>query len=164
MKIVGLTGGIGSGKSTIAGMFEVLGVPVYIADKEARDLTNRSKVIRRKITKVFGKEAYKEGQLDRKYIADIVFADETLLEQLNSIIHPKVATHFARWVKKQETAYCIKEAAILFENGGYAQCDKTILVVADKEERISRVMERDGVSRKQVEARMKHQWGRDEQT
>ncbi len=158
MKIVGLTGGIGSGKSTVANMFAELGVPVYIADKEARRLTNSSKIIRRKVEKLFGAQAYVDDKLDREFIANIVFKDADKLAQLNQIIHPKVAAHFARWVKKQEGLYCIKEAAILFENGGYKKCDKTILVTAPKQERIRRVMERDAVSRESVESRMQHQW------
>ncbi len=161
MKIVGLTGGIGSGKTTVAKMFGELGVPVYIADLEARELTNRSKVIRRKIIALFGEQSYGDNGLDRKYIADIVFSHPDLLKKLNEIIHPKVAKHFKRWVKKQEGSYCIKEAAILFENDGYKQCDLNILVVAPKEERIRRVLERDGASRREIEARMAHQWDDD---
>lgn len=158
MKIVGLTGGIGSGKTTVAHMFRELGVSVYIADVEARELTNRSKVIRRKLIELLGPNAYNGTTLDRKYVADIVFSNRQLLEEVNKIIHPKVAQHFKRWVKKQEGAYCIKEAAILFENGGYKQCDLTILVTAPKEERIRRVTERNNVAKRDVEARMANQW------
>ncbi len=158
MKVIGLTGGIGSGKSTVAGMFSELGIPVYIADTEARALTNRSKIIRRKLTQLLGPETYKEDGLDRKYVADIVFNDPEVLQQVNAIIHPKVASHFKRWLKRQHAPYVIKEAAILFENGGYKQCDKTILVVAPKATRIKRVMERDGSSRKEIESRMNNQW------
>ena len=158
VRVIGLTGGIGSGKTTVAGMFENLGVPVYIADKEARALTNRSKIIRRRIIQLFGPESYKKDQLDRKYIADIVFNYPDKLQQLNAIIHPKVASHFKRWLNKQETAYVIKEAAILFENGGYLQCDKTILVVAPRDIRIQRIKDRDGSTREEIEARMDNQW------
>lgn len=158
MKVIGLTGGIGSGKTTVARMFEELGVPVYIADTEAKALTNRSKVIRRKLTQLLGPKTYKEGKLDRKYVADIVFNDPEILQQVNSIIHPKVATHFKRWCKRQVGPYVIKEAAILFENGGYKQCDKTILVVAPKELRIQRIISRDGSSTTDIESRMDNQW------
>ena len=158
MKIVGLTGGIGSGKTTVARMFNDLGVPVYIADVEARKLTNKSKVIRRKLIELFGESCYSDGVLDRKYVAGKVFNDAELLEKLNAVIHPKVATHFKRWLKKQNSAYCIKEAAILFENGGYKHCDLTILVVSPKKERIRRVMERDSISEKAVLVRIKNQW------
>lgn len=158
MKVIGLTGGIGSGKSTVAGMFAELGIPVYIADTEARALTNRSKIIRRKLTQLLGPETYKEGQLDRKFVADIVFNDPKVLQQVNAIIHPKVAAHFKRWLRKQHAPYVIKEAAILFENGGYKQCDKTILVIAPAATRIQRVMARDGSTKEEIESRIKNQW------
>ncbi|MEP2935080.1 MAG: dephospho-CoA kinase [Gilvibacter sp.] len=157
MKIIGLTGGIGSGKSTVASFFKNLGAPVYIADIEAKALMNRSKVIRRKLIALFGPEAYNE-QLNAGYIAGIVFKDASKLEALNSIVHPKVASHFKRWVKKQKGAFVIKEAAILFENGGYKKCDKTILVTAPSKIRVERVMRRDGSNRDQVLQRMQHQW------
>jgi len=158
MKIVGLTGGIGSGKTTVAQMFKDLGVPVYIADIEARKLTNSSKVIKRKLIQLFGSSCYKDGELDRKFVADKVFNDPELLEKLNSIIHPKVAAHFKRWQCKQKGAFCIKETAILFENDGYKQCDLTILVVSPEQERIRRVMARDRISEKEVLVRIKNQW------
>lgn len=158
MKIVGLTGGIGSGKTTVAQMFKDLGVPVYIADIEARKLTNSSKVIKRKLINLFGASCYREGVLDRKYVASKVFNDAELLDKLNSIIHPKVAAHFKRWMHKQQGSFCIKEAAILFENDGYKQCDLTILVVSPEQERIRRVMTRDQISEKEVLERIKNQW------
>jgi dephospho-CoA kinase len=158
MKIVGLTGGIGSGKTTVSKMFSALGVPVYIADVEAKKLTNTSKVIRRKIISIFGEKSYKDEVLDSKYIANIVFNDSEKLEKLNNIIHPKVAKHFKKWVAKQEGVYCIKEAAILFENGSYKSCDATILVTAPETIRIKRVLQRDGVTKEEVRARMKNQW------
>ena len=158
MKIIGLTGGIGSGKTTVAQMFKDLGVPVYIADIEARRLTNSSKVIRRKLINLFGNSCYKDGVLNRDYVANKVFNDPDLLDKVNGIVHPKVATHFKRWLKKQQGAYCIQEAAILFENDGYKQCDLTILVVSPKEERIRRVIARDHISENTVMARIKNQW------
>ena len=158
MKIIGLTGGIGSGKTTVAQMFKDLGVPVYIADIEARKLTNSSKVIRRKLITLFGNSCYKDGVLNRGYVASKVFNDPDLLDKVNKIIHPKVAAHFKRWLKKQQGAYCIKEAAILFENDGYKQCDLTILVVSPKYERIRRVIARDRISEKEVLERIKNQW------
>ena len=158
MKIIGLTGGIGSGKTTVARMFKDLGVPVYIADIEARKLTNSSKVIKRKLIKLFGSNCYQDGVLDRKFVASKVFKDSELLDKLNSIIHPKVAAHFKRWQNKQEGAFCIKEAAILFENGGYKQCDLTILVVSPEQERIRRVIARDQISEEEVLSRIKNQW------
>lgn len=158
MKIVGLTGGIGSGKTTVAAMFSELGVPVYIADIEARALTNRSKVIRRKIIELLGSKSYKDQELDRDYVAGIVFKDPEKLEALNSIIHPRVARHFKKWVAKQKAVYCIKEAAILFENGGYKQCDATILVIAPLEIRVSRVLQRDKTTKEAIQERINAQW------
>ncbi len=158
MKIVGLTGGIGSGKTTVAMFFKELGVPVYIADDEAKKLTNRSKVIKRKLILLLGKKAYTNDGLNRKFVADKIFKDTGLLQKVNEIIHPKVAQHFQRWLKKQEGAYCIKEAAILFENGGYKECDLTILVTAPKEERIKRVLLRDKTTKKAIAERMANQW------
>ncbi len=158
MKIIGLTGGIGSGKTTVASMFKKLGVPVYIADVEARKLTNRSKVIKRKLIKLLGPKSYKDEKLNRTFVADIIFKNTELLQQVNDIIHPKVAAHFNRWRKKQNAFYCIKEAAILFENGGYKNCNQTILVLAPKEVRMQRVIRRDSTTIAAIELRMSHQW------
>ena len=158
MKIIGLTGGIGSGKTTVANMFSKLGVPVYIADTEAKKLTNSSKLIRHELTQLLGEEAYTEDVLNRKYVADKIFNDKTLLEAVNLIIHPKVAAHFKIWVAKQTSTYVIKEAAILFENGSYQNFDKIILVTAPKELRIARVMARDNSSSAEIEQRMNNQW------
>jgi len=158
MKLVGLTGGIGSGKTTIANMFADLGVPVYIADVEAKKLTNSSKAIQKKIKALLGNDAYKNEELDRAYVAELVFNDEKLLTQLNEIIHPAVAEHFKNWAVSQDAIYCIKEAAILFENDGYKQLDFNILVTAPKKTRIKRVLERDDTTEKKVRARMDAQW------
>ncbi len=159
MKIIGLTGGIGSGKSTVAAMFTDLGVPVYIADLEAKKLTRTSKKIRKKIKALLGKESYNGKVINSEYVANKVFNDETLLKDLNAIIHPKVAKHFKKWIEKQEGPYCIKEAAILFESGSYEDCDLTILVKAPKELRIKRVLERDrNATVEEIERRMKNQW------
>ena len=158
MLVVGLTGGIGSGKTTIARMFSNLGVPVYIADTEAKRIVNSSKVVRRKLIKLLGEKAYANELLDRKYVASLIFKDQKLLEEVNLIIHPKVRQHFSRWVKKQTAPYCIKEAAILFENGSYKDLDLTILVTAPKQVRIDRVMKRDNTDIDAIEERMQHQW------
>ena len=158
MKVVGLTGGIGSVKSTVAGFFVELGVPVYIADIEAKHLTNTSKVIRKKIISLLGKEAYNKEGINRRYVADKIFNDKSLLEGVNKIIHPKVALHFKRWLLKQTEPYCIKEAAILFENGGYKSCDYTILVTAPTSLRIKRVLERDMTTELEIEDRISNQW------
>lgn len=158
MKIIGLTGGIGSGKSTVAKMFAAYGVPIYIADVEAKLLMHSSVEIRSELEALLGEEVYKNGELDRAFMADLIFNDKQLLEQANQIIHPRVEAHFQAWKKQQKAAYCIKEVAILFENSAHTKCDKTILVVVDQEERIARVMKRDKVSREKVLERMNNQW------
>jgi len=157
MIIVGLTGGIGSGKSTVAGFFKKLGVPVYIADEEAKKLMHTPALIAQ-VTALFGQEAYTSGSLNRPYIADLVFNDGQLLQQLNAIVHPAVALHFEQWSQGQQAPYVIKEAAILFENQGYKECDFTILVTAPVATRIKRVIERDHTSEEKIFARMEQQW------
>jgi len=161
MKIIGLTGGIGSGKSTVANYFQSLGVPVYIADEEAKKLSNRSKYIRKKLIALLGPKAYTKVGLNRPFIAKQIFNDTQLLKEVNAIIHPRVGQHFKRWFSKQNANYCIKEAAILFENGNYKHCDATILVTAPFKERLKRVMQRDKVTNEEVLARMQHQWDDD---
>ena len=158
MKVVGLTGGIGSGKTTISKYFKSLGVPVYIADDEAKALMNTSKVIKRQLIELFGPQAYVDGELNRSYLSSKIFNNETLLKKMNGIVHPKVATHFKRWLEKQNAPYVIKEAAIIFENALQDQYDAVITVVADKEKRIERVMARDGVSAEKVKAIISNQW------
>lgn len=159
MKIVGLTGGIGSGKTTIALFFKDLGIPVYVADVEAKRLMNSDSELINKIKMLFGNEAYtKEQQLNRKHIADIVFADKEKLSQLNAIVHPVVNQDFNTWVATHQAPYVIKEAAILFENGGYKQCDYTLLVTAPRNLRIQRVMRRDKATQTEVVSRINMQW------
>lgn len=162
MVIIGLTGGIGSGKTTVAKEFEKLGIPVYIADKEAKALMNRSKVIKRKLRALFGEEAYKNDILNRPFLASKIFNDKALLEKMNAIVHPKVASHFNRWLKKQDAIYVLKEVAILFENGSYKDCDYVITVTANQEERISRVIKRDESTRKKVLAIISNQISEEE--
>ncbi|MDO5105058.1 dephospho-CoA kinase [Capnocytophaga sp.] len=156
--VVGLTGGIGSGKSTIAKMFESLGVPVYISDKEALHLIETDEHIKKRISALFGENAYLNGKYNRKYIAAIVFNDKNKLQLLNEIVHPAVANHFQVWKAKQCAPYIVKESAILFESGAYKQCDYIITIVAPKPERIRRVVERDNVTPQSVRNRMANQW------
>lgn len=156
--IVGLTGGIGSGKTTVARMFANLGVPVYIADKEAADLMETSSEIRTEIIKLLGEQAYNGTLPNRAFIADNVFVNSDKLAMLNAIIHPRVQQHFLDWVRGQKAPYVIKEAAILFESGSYKNCDKIITVTAPLEVRIHRVVSRDGVTQQAVESRINHQW------
>jgi dephospho-CoA kinase len=158
VKIIGLTGGIGSGKTTVAQLFSELGVPIYIADTEAKKLMDSSKVIRRKLVALLGEDAYSGTKLNRKFVADKIFNDKFLLDAVNAVIHPKVAAHFKKWVSKQKATYVIKEAAILFENGSYKDCDMVILVTAPKQMRINRVMARDNTSKAEIEQRMNNQW------
>lgn len=158
MKVIGLTGGIGSGKSTITKMFSKLEVPIYIADIEAKRIMNNDEVIKQKIKALLGTDSYKKGQLNRTYIANKVFKNKNLLNELNTIVHPAVAQHFEIWKNNQKGKYVIKEVAILFENGGNEQCDYTILVSVPEEIRIARVLERDKTTRDQVLARIQNQW------
>lgn len=152
MKIVGLTGGIGSGKTTIANYFKSLGVPIYIADKEAKALMNSSKVVKRKLTALFGEEAYLKGELNRPFLASKIFVNKDILQKMNAIVHPKVASHFKRWLKKQNAPYIIKEAAIIYENNLESQYDFIIVVVADEAVRLQRVLNRDNTSRGKIKS------------
>lgn len=158
MMVVGLTGGIGSGKTTIARMFQDLGIPVYISDIEAQKIIETDPVVKRRIIEEFGELAYIDGKYNRRYIADIVFNDKHKLQNLNNIVHPALALHFQRWKDMQKSLYIIKEAAILFESGAYKQCDYIITVTAPEQERICRVVERDQVTEKLVRERMRNQW------
>jgi len=160
--IVGLTGGIGSGKTYVASLFGELGVPVYISDVEAKKIMNTQPDVIKSIIEIFGKKAYVDGQLDRKFIASQVFTKKEKLNQLNSIVHPAVANHFKNWHKQQNSVFVIKESAILFETKGNKYCDSIILVTAPEEIRILRVIKRDHVSEEEVKNRIKNQWS-DEQ-
>lgn len=154
---IGLTGGIGSGKSTVAKVFEVLGIPVYYADDAAKQLMNTDDALKQKIIHHFGKLVYNEGKLDKKYLANIVFTSPEKLELLNSIVHPATLKDAEQWMQKQTTAYCIKEAALLFESGAHEFLDFVIGVCAPPPLRIQRTMQRDGISRDEVLARMNKQ-------
>lgn len=157
-QIIGLTGGIGSGKTTLANYIRSRGIPVYIADDEARKLLNLPE-IQLEIKKVFGETIFENNQLSRERLSEIVFKDSEKLKALNAIIHPEVKKHFNNWLKDhREVPLVVKEAAILFESGSNKDCDAVISVVAPVEERIARVMARDKVSRQQVLNRMKNQW------
>lgn len=155
--IIGLTGGIGSGKSTIAEIFTTLKIPVFNSDLEAKKLYSHPEV-KQQIIKHFGNVYNEQHQLDKKALANIVFNDEDKLQQLNNIIHPAVKKLFETWVNKNnQTPILIKEAAILIESGAAKQVNKIIVITAPKEERIRRVMQRDNVSEKEVVVRMNKQ-------
>ncbi|WP_179315151.1 dephospho-CoA kinase [Winogradskyella undariae] len=156
--IVGLTGGIGSGKTTILKYFKSLGVPVYIADDEAKTLMHHSKIIKQKLIELFGEEAYINNTLNRSYLASKIFNDKSLLAKMNAIVHPKVAEHFKKWYKKQNSPYVIKEAAIIFENNQQQYYDFIITVIADESLRIKRVIQRDGSSEEKIKSIINNQW------
>ena len=163
MKIVGITGGIGSGKSTVCKVFETLGVPVFYADEEARMITEDNVEVVGAIKTLFGEEIYQNGALNRRHLGTIVFAHPELLQKLNEIIHPAVGKRFQDWVKANAKApYIVKEAAILIETGGHKVMDEVVLVTAAEEIRIERVMARDNVSEADVRARMSRQMPDDE--
>lgn len=154
---IGITGGIGSGKSIVASLFALYGIPVYIADTESKILTNTSETIRQKLTALFDDSLYTETGLDKKKLASYIFNDPKLLETVNRIIHPEVAQHFQNWVAQQTGNLCIIESAILFESGFNSLVDKTITVFAPEEIRIKRSMQRDNVSEETIRQRMKNQ-------
>lgn len=156
---IGVTGGIGSGKSTVCKIFEVCGAPVYYADDKAKQLMNKDEVLKNRIKEKFGEEAYTtSGKLNRTYLADKVFNDSEQLKMLNSIVHPYVFQDTLNWMQaNQHESYVLYEAAIMYESGSYRMLDKTILVLSPEEDRIKRVMERDKVSREEVLARMQKQ-------
>ncbi|WP_339710056.1 dephospho-CoA kinase [uncultured Kriegella sp.] len=156
--IVALTGGIGSGKTTIAKMFANLGVPVYNSDQWAKKLMGSSKKLKTAITQLLGENAYSNKELNKKYISQAVFNNKILLQKLNEIVHPPVREHFSTWASGQNASYVIQEAAIIFENNGYEFYDKIILVTAPIKLRIERVVARDGASEEEVLARMNNQW------
>ena len=162
MTIVGLTGGIGSGKTTVAKMFNTLGIPTYIADDEAKKLMNRSKVIKRKLIALFGENTYINNELNRPFIASVIYSDKHYLNKMNAIVHPKVAKHFLRWLNKQKAAYVLKESAILFETNGHKQCDFVVLVTASKDMKIKRLLNRDKTNKEKIKAIMDNQLNDDE--
>lgn len=156
---IGLTGSIGSGKSTIASLFRVLGIPVYIADIEAKKFLSDPDVIMR-ITTLTGNDVLNsDGAIDRRILADKVFGDPEKLQELNSIIHPRVRKHFLHWTEMhQRSPYIVQESAIIFESGFYTMFDLIIVVTAPEEERINRVILRDGFKREEVISRIENQW------
>lgn len=161
---IGITGGIGSGKTTVCNVFRVLGIPVYDADSEAKKLMNTHPGLVSAIKDTFGDQAYDEkGLLARRYLAARVFNDKQSLTQLNAIVHPVVIQAAIDWADAQVAPYTLKEAALLFQSGSYVHNDINVVVAAPDEIRIQRVMQRDGVTEQEVRARMDKQWPQDEQ-
>jgi dephospho-CoA kinase len=163
MNIVGLTGGIGSGKSTIAREFKNLRIPIFIADDVSKHLLATDIHVIESVKTLIGEESYYKDENgtsvpDKKHIASKVFNNSILLESLNKILHPAVRLYFEKWLILQNSPYIIYEAAILFESNGHVLCDYVILVTAGIEERIKRVMQRDHVKREEVEFRLNNQW------
>ncbi len=154
---VGITGGIGSGKSTVSKIFEVLGIPVYYADDAARRIMNEDEVLKTAIIKEFGEETYTNGALNRSYLAAKVFNDQHQLEKLNALVHPATLRDADDWMKKQNSPYTLKEAALIFESGAQQQLDFVIGVYAPATLRIHRAMKRDAISKEEVTARMDKQ-------
>ncbi len=152
---VGLTGGIGSGKSTVARMFDILGVPVFNADMAGREILDSDAEVRTSVSKLFGTQVYNDGKADRKAIAEKVFGDDELRKKLNAIIHPAVGRAYAQWRdERQVLPVVMKESALVFETGIHQNLDATILVTAPVEVRMERTTARDGVKREDVESRM----------
>ena len=154
---LGVTGGIGSGKTSVCRVFTILGIPVFSTDHEARKIMNNDKGIIQGINSIAGKDLYHNGDLDRKELASLIFNNNALLEKVNSLVHPIVFDHFSRWRKEQTAPYVILEAAILFESGASNLVDKIVTIVAPIEERLNRVIQRNTLSRDQVLERMRNQ-------
>jgi len=154
---IGITGGIGSGKSVVSSLLELSGIPVYSADTAGRRLTDTSPIIRRKLQDLFGNDIYVDGKLDRKRVASLSFDNEMMLDKLNGIIHPVVRDDFRAWVAARNVKYCAMESAILYEAGFEKEVELVLMVYAPLELRISRVMRRDGMTEADVMRRMNSQ-------
>ncbi len=154
---VGITGGIGSGKSTVSGIFESLGVPVYDADSAAKWLMSEDPILKEQLIKEFGEKTYENGKLNRSHLSSIVFNNKEKLTLLNSLVHPVTLQDAQQWMAQQKTPYSIKEAALIFESGSQSALDYVIGVSAPVNFRIQRVMERDHISRAEVTARISKQ-------
>lgn len=159
---LGVTGGIGSGKSTVCKTFKVLGIPVFSADDEARLIMDNNRKLRAELRNILGMDLYASGELDRMKMASIIFNDDNMLRKVNSLVHPLVLDSYDEWRRKQDADYIIFEAAILFEAGAEKNVDRILAVTAPLEERIQRVMERNNMSRGQVMERVNKQMPDDE--
>lgn len=154
---IGLTGGIGSGKTTVAQIFNVLGIPVYSSDDAAKRLMNEDEDLKKKIIESFGKESYQNGELNRKYVANEAFSDPEKIKLLNSMVHPATIKDASAWMEKQNAPYVIKEAALIFESGSDQFLDYVIGVKSPLNLRIERTMKRNNVTAEEVASRMKLQ-------
>lgn len=158
MRRIGLTGGIGAGKSTIASVLEKMGYPVFYSDDQAKQLYNQNQTLKHQLLHLFGEEIYQNGQLNTVFLSKQLFTQPQLKAQISSMVHPLVRAAFDIWASNQTAPLVFNEAAILFETGAYQHFDATLLVVAPLELRISRVKQRDGLTEEQVEARIANQW------
>jgi dephospho-CoA kinase len=149
---VAITGGIGTGKTTILSMFADKGIPVFNSDEIAREIMNTNPLLKNEIITAFGDKAYDKNKLNKKYLSNVVFNNETLLKKINSIVHPYVADEFNSWIKKQDSKYIIYESAIIFENQGEGFFDKIICVTAPEDDIISRVMKRNNFSKDKIKS------------
>lgn len=156
--IVGLTGGIGSGKTTVAGIFAHLGVPIFVADEVSKSLLDSDQDLQAALVNLMGPELVQNSKVNRPYMASRIFKDKDLLQKVNALIHPAVARAFETWYQKQNFPYVLREAAILYESGSYKDCAKVIVVSAPEELRLQRVMQRSGETAEQVQQRMSKQW------
>ena len=159
---VGVTGGIGAGKSLICSILERMGYPVFYSDIEAKKIIISNPQVRIDLIELFGIQIFKDHQLDRKLLANLLFSDSTLIEKMNAIVHPKVREEFENWALNQDSQLVFNEAAILFETGSYKNFDATILVTAPLEIRLNRVMNRDNSIRSDVQKRIDNQWSDDQ--
>jgi dephospho-CoA kinase len=158
---IGITGGIGSGKSFICNIFRTLGIGIYSADTQAKALMNSDNELRDRIRSLFGDEAYAGGQLNRSFLAQKVFTNKDLLNALNELVHPVVLKDFEKWCEQQNSVYILHEAAILFESGLFKRFDKNILITAPEDIRIARVLERDKQAIEKIRERIQNQWPAD---
>lgn len=162
---VGITGGIGSGKTTVCKIFELLGIPVFYADQAAKELMQHDDALKLKLVEKFGPDTYlPDRTINRTYLANIVFNDEEQLAALNAIVHPAVFSAFDKWLSKQSAKYVVKEAALLFESGSHQLCDVNVLVQSPEEIRIERVMKRDQITKEQVLGRIAQQMSDEEKS
>lgn len=158
MVVIGITGGIGSGKSTICKLFNLLGIPVYNADQAAKALMTSNETLKKQLVETFGANVFEANQqINRAYLANLVFNHPEKLAQLNQLVHPAVLADFKCWIEKQNAPYVVKEAALLFESESYKQCKYTILVESPMELRLERIMRRDKSTKEQIQARIQHQ-------
>lgn len=162
MKKIGITGGIGSGKSVVGQILEAMHFPVYYSDQQSKILVDTDHVIREELIKLLGKEVYLDGKLNRPFLTQQLFSNDDLRLKINQIIHPKVREAFTIWVNKQSSNLVFNEAAILFETGAYQSMDYTILVTAPLELRIERVLKRDNIAINEIQERMSKQWSDEE--